>query len=164
VIRKTLFAVAVLAAVIFGANCSFEPQACVTTANTFFEGCFEGEVTDPADGGKFRIILDNAGNPSSSVLGGCLDLTLASGREIVPLSGGVSCSISQEANLTGVKVGGTNISIHVVRNPAAGNAVTLDVTTSDEAFTSALALPRCTVVMTCPDTSIRMPFGTGEQP
>lgn len=161
-IRKSLFAAAVLAAVIFGANCSFDPQPCNNEA-PFFAGCFEGESTDPA-GGKFRIILDAPGSPGSGALGGCLDVTIGN-REVVPLAGNAVCVPPQEANLTGMVAGGTTIHVKVVRQPMDGNAVTVDVTSQDSAlFRSALGLARCPMVMTCPDATIRTPFGPGSEP
>jgi len=164
VIRRALFATAVLTAVIIGANCSFSASVCISNKNTLFEGCYEGEVTDPASGGKLSIILDTAGQPETNVLSGCLEAQLATGREFVTLAGEVSCG-NQSANLTGMLAGGQTLAIKVVRQPETGNAVTLDVTTEGGVpFASAIGLNRCSVPKPCPAMGMLVPFGSGGQP
>ncbi len=167
-IPRLLFAAAVLAAVVFGANCSYNPPRaadCVSQQNSQFEGCFEAEITDPAGGGKFRLILDNAGQPGTFVLGGCLELSLVSGPVFVALAGEASCVVDQEANLTGMLAGGETLTLRVFRQPATGNAVTVDVTTDGSTlFTSVLGAPRCGVPATCSSLGMVVPFGPGGEP
>lgn len=166
-IPRLLFAAAVLAAVVFGANCSFNPRPadCVAQQNDQFEGCFEAEITDPAGGGKLRLILDDAGQPGTRVLGGCLDLALDSGLVFVSLAGETSCIADQEARLTGMLPGGGTLTLVVLRQPATGNAVTVDITAEGSTlFASALGAPRCGVPATCPSLGMAVPFGTGGPP
>jgi hypothetical protein len=167
VIPRLLFAAAVIAAVVFGANCSFNPRRadCVAQQNDQFEGCFEAEITDPAGGGKLRLILDNAGQPATRVLGGCLDLSLVSGSVFVSLAGEASCDVDQQANLTGMLPGGETLTLRLLRQPATGNAVTIDVTAEGSTlFRSALGAARCGIPATCPSLGMVVPFGTGGQP
>jgi hypothetical protein len=167
VIPRLLFAAAVIAAVVFGANCSFNPRPadCVVQQNTQFEGCFEAEITDPAGSGKLRLILDNAGQPDTRVLGGCLDLSLVSGPVFVSLAGEASCVVNQQANLTGMLPGGETLTLRVLREPATGNAVTVDITAEGSTlFTSALGAVRCGVPATCPGLGMVVPFGAGGPP
>lgn len=167
-IPRLLFAVTVIAAVVFGANCSYNPPRsadCVGQQNDQFEGCFEAEITEPAGAGKLRLILDNAGQPATRVLSGCLELTLASGTEFVSLAGEASCTVNQQANLTGMLPGGETLTLVVLRQPATGNAVTIDVTAEGSTlFTSALGAPRCGIPATCASLGMVVPFGPGGQP
>jgi hypothetical protein len=167
VIQRLLFAVTVIAAVVFGANCSYNPRRadCVAQQNNQFEGCFEAEITDPAGGGKLRLILDNAGQPDTRVLGGCLDLSLVSGSVFVSLAGETSCDVDQRADLTGMLPGGETLTLRVLRQPATGNAVTVDVTAEGSTlFTSAPGAVRCGVPATCASLGMVVPFGPGGQP
>jgi hypothetical protein len=161
VIRRTLFATAVLTAVIAGANCSFHvPAPCRSNLNTLFEGCFEGEITDPTSGGKITVILDTAGQPETDVLSGCLEAQLSSGPVSVSLAGTVSCQPDTEATLTGMLAGGETVAFTIVRQPSAGNAVTVDVTTDAGApFASATGLARCTMPRPCPAVGMLIPGG-----
>lgn len=166
-IPRLLFATAVLAAVVFGANCSFNPRVgeCVAQQNDQFVGCYEAEITDPANGGKLRLILDDAGQPATRVLGGCLDLSLDSGTVFVSLAGEASCLVNQQADLTGMLPGGGTLTLRVVRQPATGNAVTVDVTSEGfTLFTSALGASRCGIPATCPSLGMVVPFGAGGAP
>ncbi len=166
-IPRLLFAAAVLAAVVFGANCSFNPRPadCVAQQNDQFAGCFEAEITDPAGAGKIRLILDDAGQPGTRVLAGCLDLSLASGPVFVSLAGQASCVVNQEADLTGMLPGGETLTLRVLRQPAAGNAVTVDVTAEGSTlFSSAPGAVRCGVPATCTSLGMVVPFGPGGPP
>ena len=166
-IPRLLFAAAVLAAVVFGANCSYNPRRadCVAQQNDQFEGCFEAEFTGPAGGGKLRLILDDAGQPGTRVLGGCLDLALDSGLVFVSLAGEASCTVDQQANLTGMLPGGETLTLVLLRQPATGNAVTVDVTAEGSTlFASAPGAVRCGVPATCASLGMAVPFGPGGPP
>ncbi len=99
------------------------------------------------------------------MLGGCLDLSLASGSVFVSLAGEASCTVDQQADLTGMLPGGETLTLRVLRQPATGNAVTVDVTAEGSTlFTSALGAVRCGVPATCPSLGMVVPFGPGGQP
>lgn len=163
---RLLLSAAVILVVLFGANCSFSPSglACVDNKNTLFEGCFEGDITAPAGSGKIKLVLNTAGMPETKMMAGCAAMSLAGG-EIVTLAGEVQCG-GVNAKLQGLRANGLTLKLNVRRQPANGNAVTVDVTTEDGTpFASALAVPRCAMpVMTCLDLGMRVPFGTGGQP
>lgn len=165
--QRILLSVAVIAVVLFGANCAFEPSglACTDNKNTLFEGCYEGDISVPAGGGKIRLVLNTAGMPETKVMAGCIALSLAAADEIVTLAGEVQCG-GNAAKLQGLRVNGLTLKFDVRRQPANGNAVTVDVTTEDGMpFASALAVPRCpNPTTTCLDLGMRVPFGSGGQP
>lgn len=164
---RILLSVAVIAVTLFGANCAFEPSglACTDNKNTLFEGCYEGDISSPVGGGKIKLILNTAGMPETKTMAGCIAMSLAGSDEIVTLAGEVQCGGSG-ARLQGLRVNGLTLEIDVRRQPANGNAVTVDVTTEDGTpFASALAVPRCaTPTTTCLSLGMAVPFGSGGQP
>lgn len=166
-IRRLLLSAAMLAVVLFGVSCTFEHprDVCGDYRNSFFEGCFEGDVSAPLGTGRIKLVLNTAGFPETRVMAGCTAMSLASGTEIVTLSGEVQCD-GTTAKLQGLRVNSLRLKLNVRRQPALGNAVIVDVSTEDGMpFATALALPRCvTPASTCQDLGMRVPFGSGGQP
>ena len=163
--RKILFATAVLGATIFWANCSYNPRPATPDEpdwNTFFAGCFEGEITDPAGAGKVKIILV-AGTSDEFTLTGCLEASLATGTETATLSGTVQDD-RQRAQLTGMVSPQKSFVILVERQPA-GEIAADTITVSnvrDASFNSAANLSKCT--QTCAGLGIPLPFMAGGGP
>jgi hypothetical protein len=164
-IRRILLAAAVLGAAIFWANCKYNPPQVAPDEpnwNTFFAGCFEGEITDPASAGKLKIILV-AGQSDEFTLSGCLQASLATGTETATLSGMVQ-EDRQQAELTGMVNPQKSFVILVERQPA-GETAADTVTVSnvrDTSFNSAANLSKCT--QTCADLGIPLPFMSGGGP
>ncbi len=164
---RLLLSAAVVAVTLFGANCAFEPSglACTDNKNTLFEGCYEGLIGSPASGGKIKLVLNTAGMPETKMMAGCIAMSPTGSNEIVTLAGEVQCG-GADAKLGGLRVNGLNLRLNVRRQPANGNAVTVDVTSEDGTpFVSALGVARCpNPTTTCLDFGIAMPFGSGGQP
>lgn len=163
-IRRSLFAAALLGAVVFWANCSFEAPLSTPQEpdwNTFFAGCFEGEIVDPP-AGKIRIILV-AGESDEFTLTGCLEASQASGEISATLAGTVQ-SDRQQAQLTATTNQGSTFQILVARQPVgevAADTVTVS-NLSNAPLNSAPNLTRCTDV--CASMSMKLPFMPGGGP
>lgn len=165
-VRRTLAALGILAAVIAWANCDlvFPLDPPIAVSNTFFEGCFEGAITEPAGGGKLRIILDTTDATNGFMLSGCLDMGLPAGAELATFTGNVEAEELQLATLMAVRTaGGASFSFRVTRQPTGSViASTVDVSNFVGApFVLAPALPRCVQPTTCADLGLSLPFMPG---
>ncbi|HEX9636371.1 MAG TPA: hypothetical protein VGB99_02465 [Acidobacteriota bacterium] len=156
-IRKILFAATVLGAVVFWANCSYNPPVATPQEpdwNTFFAGCFEGEIVDPP--GKLQIILE-AGASDEFTLSGCLTASLGDGEQTATFAGTVQADRQRAELMATSNLGGEYV-IAVERQPAGevvANTVTVTNVTNAP-FNNAPNLTRCTA--TCPSMSVRLPF------
>lgn len=167
-LTRTLFGLAVLAAVVAWANCQLvfplDPPVAVT--NTFFEGCFEGAITDPPAGGKLKIVLQKTDATDGLMLEGCLDMALTSGQELATFTGNVE-SEPELATLMAVRTaGGDPFTFRVARQPP-GNVVasTVDLSNfSGAPFILAPGMARCVQPTTCEDLGIVLPFMPGGAP
>lgn len=151
-----------VAVVLISVSCTFEhpDDVCFNDTNSFFEGCFEGDISAPVGTGRIQVVLNHAGFPETRLMAGCTAMSLANGSEIVTLSGEVQCG-GTTAKLQGLRANSLTLTLIVRRLPDLGNAVAVDVSTEDGMpFATALALQRCELpVSGCQDFGMRVPFG-----
>ncbi len=160
-LRRTLFASVVLGAVIAGASCdlifTLDP---LPLFNTFFEGCFEGSITDPPGGGKLKVIVEIDESSNLVMLGGCLDMALASGEELATFTGNVEEERTLATLMAVRTAGGEPFTFRITRQPP-GNVVATTIDASNFAgapFVLAPGLSRCVQPTSCADLGIALPF------
>ena len=124
-IRRAVFAIAVLTATIYWANCKFEPgMATSSSSGPFFLGCFEGPVTDPAGSGTLIIVLDGSEDQSDkTTLSGCFRFSPGIGSiQEGTFSGAVDSSDSTKAHLKAMA--NTEFDVLVTRAPGTAEGET----------------------------------------
>ena len=163
-LRRTLFAFVVIGAVIAGASCdlifTLDPHPLL---NTFFEGCFEGSITDPPGGGKLKVIVEVDPAANLVMLSGCLDMALAAGEELATFTGNVEDE-NTIATLMAVRTaGGEPFTFRITRQPAGEVvATTIDASNfSNAPFVLAPGMARCAQPTTCADLGLALPFMPG---
>ena len=161
--RRGAFALAVLTATIYWADCGFEvrvPGPSEPVWNTFFAGCFRGQATEPSGFGEVIIVLE-ANTEDRYLVGGCIQLMPGTS---IPVNGTLAGEIREARHQAGVTVtptsGAPMFTLLVERNPAGNvNATTVTLTNESGApFVSAPNLQICPTALTCPMLSTRMPF------
>lgn len=156
---QSLFAAAVLVAVIFGASCDlvFQLEGRDPPA-PLFVGCYVGQVTDPPDGGKVRIIFESSGEGSGLVLSGCME----SGAVLATFAASFEESSTQTVRVSAMSSGGGSFSFRATRQPAElVQATSMDLENLNGApFNAVLGLPVCAAaeVATCADLGLPMAF------
>ena len=167
-IRRLGFALAVLAGTIYWANCDFVPGVAsdpspppARSVNTFFEGCFQGQVTDPAGFGGLTIVLEP--NPADALLlTGCQKADSITGMGANGTFMGTVTDDRQQARVT--VTASTTFTILVRRSPD-GDVDATTVTLSNEAagapFNRAPDLARCDPHRTCAELGFPMAFVPG---
>ena len=161
-IRRAGFALAVISATIYWADCGFKAKVTPPEDpawNGFFQGCFQGPITNPAGLGDVILVLQ--ARPDDKVmLDGCLRLSAAGQPpENGVISGMVQDGNRQQATVMVTPSSSPIYSLRVQRNPAGNmDATAVDLSNENGApFTSATNLTK-SCAMTCPIMSIRMPF------
>jgi hypothetical protein len=162
--RRVAFAIAVLAATLYWANCVYHPPQPPDPAfNTFFAGCFKGAVTDPSGFGDVTVILE-ARTEDKFMLGGCVRLAPPIGSAVTGTLAGMVLDERQEARVTVTPTSGEPPFTLLVHRSPDGDVVATTVNLTDAGgapFTSANNLPACVPVLTCASLSISMPFVSG---
>lgn len=159
---RALAATLILAAVLFWANCDLVFRLERPDDTPSFMGCFLGQVTDPPDGGKLRILLEQVGAGNSVMLSGCLESNFG----LAALSGAVEEDDSQRARFTAMPTSGSGaFTFRVIRQPG-GNVIPTAIDFENinfSPFNAALGLPRCAPVdtVTCADLGVVLPFVPG---
>ncbi len=161
--RRAAFALAVLTATIYWADCGFSvrvPGPAEPVWNTFFAGCFRGQVTDPSGFGELIIVLE-AKTEDSFMVGGCIQF-MTGGTTVT--NGTLAGEVREAKHQAGVTVtptsGAPMFTLLVERNPPGNvNATTVTLTNEGGApFVGAANLQICPTALTCPILSTRMPF------
>jgi hypothetical protein len=158
--RRAAFALAVLTATIYWADCGFSvrvPGPAEPVWNTFFAGCFRGQTTGPSGSGEVIIVLE-AKAEDRYLLGGCIQLMPGTTTVTNGTLAGEIREARHQAGVTVTPTSGAMFTLLVERNPAGEvNATTLTLTDEGGApFASAANLQICQT--TCPMLSTRMPF------
>jgi len=162
-LRRTLLAAGVLGATLAWANCQLVFPADAPVRNKFFFGCYEGGITDPAGGGKVKLILEPDPADNRSNMTGCLEFDVGLGTELTTLAGAVE-EVDELARLEGAAVGvRPEFTIRVTRQPAGQvDATTVEVANFIAApFNLAEGLIRCAATTTCEELGLEVPFMPG---
>lgn len=159
---RWLASVLILAAVLLWANCDLVFRLERPDETPSFIGCFAGQVTDPPDGGKLRLVLEQVGSGNSVMISGCLESSVG----LAAISGAIEEDDSQRARFSAMPTGGGGaFTFRVIRQPA-GNVIPTSIDVENvnlSPFNSALGLPRCAPAetVTCADLGVTLPFAPG---
>jgi hypothetical protein len=131
-------------------------------SNSFFAGCFEGPVTDPAGAGTVTLVLETPETSDQFTLSGCLEAELMLGKLQASVAGSVQDD-RQVVKLLGAPVGGgPPFFLQVDRHPE-GNVFATSIDLTNEGgtpFIQAAGLLRC--ARTCAGLGIPVPFAGGQ--
>jgi hypothetical protein len=131
--------------------------------NTFFAGCFQGQVTDPAGFGGLTIVLE-ANADDSVLLGGCQRADNTTGANANGALSGMVTDDRQQARVTVTPQAPATPFTMLVRRSPDGDVDATTVTLSNDAgapFNSAPDLARCNPQRTCPELGFPMAFVAG---
>jgi hypothetical protein len=169
-IRRILAAIAVLSGTIVWANCEkVFPLTDPPAPNKYFDGCFQGPITDPAGLGTVIIVLVADTDPESRlILTGCMRLS-RSGQsdENGPLSGMVLETDREQARVTVMPSSSSSTYMLLVQRSPTGNSDATSVTLSNDdvaPFATAANLLSCPVTVPktdCQTLGIPVPFMPG---
>ncbi len=161
-IRRLAISAVVLGAAVYWADCGFDPSEPVPW-NSYFTGCFQGPITEPAGAGSLQLVFEAADPvPDNRALSGCVQLSIGV-PVLATLTGLVLEDPREEAGLIATPTSGRPFfTLKVVREPAGQvAAASLDVREQEGGgapFVSANDLVPCPVPVRCSDLGIALPF------